>query len=80
MTNPHGLGIDGNYLFVCDAEAGLKVYNCANPSNLVLLSTIINIYPIDVIPINKTLFVVTNAGFKIYDYSNISDIRLISSM
>ncbi|MBK9190108.1 MAG: hypothetical protein IPM77_00685 [Crocinitomicaceae bacterium] len=26
MTNPHGLGISGNALFICDGEDGLKIF------------------------------------------------------
>jgi len=28
MTNPHGLGKQGDLLFICDGNAGLKVFGC----------------------------------------------------
>jgi hypothetical protein len=31
MEEPYGLGIDKNILFVCDGEAGLKVYDASDP-------------------------------------------------
>lgn len=34
MTSPHGLGKDGNILFICDGDAGLKVYDATNPFNI----------------------------------------------
>ncbi|MCX6327500.1 MAG: hypothetical protein NT144_12760 [Bacteroidia bacterium] len=43
MTNPHGLGKDGDLLFICDGSAGLKVYDAADPKNIqdiALMSTI----------------------------------------
>ena len=31
LTNPHGLGKDGDLLFICDGTAGLKVYDASDP-------------------------------------------------
>ena len=38
LSNPHGLGIDGNLLFICDGSAGVKVLDVTNPSGIRLLS------------------------------------------
>lgn len=37
MTSPHGLGIDGNLLFICEGESGLKVFDITNEHNIQLL-------------------------------------------
>ncbi|MDP2423020.1 MAG: hypothetical protein Q8M23_01615, partial [Bacteroidales bacterium] len=29
--NPHGLGIDNGILFICDGDAGLKIFNASDP-------------------------------------------------
>ncbi len=31
MTNPHGLGVHGNLLYICDGEDGVKVYDITDP-------------------------------------------------
>lgn len=80
MTNPHGLSKDGNYLFICDGRDGLKVYNASDVNNLQLQKTISGIETYDVIAYNKVALVVAKDGLYQYDYSSISDIRLLSKM
>ncbi len=36
MSNPHGLGINGDDIYVCDGSAGLKVYDGTNKSSIQL--------------------------------------------
>ena len=40
MTNPHGLTKDNNLLFICDGKDGLKMYDAADPLNIVLKKAI----------------------------------------
>lgn len=80
MTNPHGLSKDGNTLFICDGAAGLKVYNAANVSNLQLIKTVPGIETYDVIAYNSVALVVAKDGLYQYDYSNLSNIRLLSKI
>ncbi|HYG38287.1 MAG TPA: hypothetical protein VD908_06700 [Cytophagales bacterium] len=76
MTNPYGLGIDQNKLFVCDD--GLKVYDATDPLNLQLLKHFeINAY--DVIPDNGRLSVIGSDGFYQYSYSG-SEITFLSKL
>jgi len=77
MTNPYGLGIDGNLLFICDGNAGLKVYDATNKSLLRQLKVFPNIQTYDVIPADGYLFMIGNDGFYLYDYSDINNIRQI---
>jgi len=80
MFNPHGLGTDGNLLFVCDGTAGLKIYNKSNP--LAIITSQIAHYPdfdtYDVIPMNGILMLVGKGGIYQYDYSNPENIIQIS--
>jgi hypothetical protein len=82
MTNPHGLGKDGDLLFICDGMAGLKVYNAANPQ--LLLGNLVYTYPAivayDVIPIGKVLVLIGDNGLFQYDYSNVKNITLLSTI
>ncbi len=82
MTNPHGLGKDGNLLFICDGSAGLKVYDASNPRTV--SSHLIYAYPgiktFDVIPVGDVLVMIGDDGLYQYNYSNIQNISLISTI
>lgn len=80
MFNPHGLGTDGDLLFVCDGTAGLKIYDKSDP--LAILTSQIAHYPdfdtYDVIPMNGVLMLVGEGGIYQYDYSDPENIVQIS--
>lgn len=82
MVNPNGLGKDGDLLFICDGSAGLKVYDAADPktitSHLIYSYPSINAY--DVIPIGDVLVLIGDDGLYQYDYSDIQNISLLSSI
>lgn len=78
MLNPHGLGIDGNMLFVCEGDHGLKVFDATNPVDLVETQFIKNIRTYDVIPRNKVLLVVGKDGLFQYDYSDANNLKQLS--
>ena len=82
MNNPHGLGKDGDMLFVCDGSAGLKVFNTADPK--LILDNLMFSYPginaFDVIPIGKVLVLIGDDGLYQYDYSNVKNITLLSKI
>jgi len=82
MAGPYGLGIDGNTLFVCDGEAGLKVFDVSDPLNIDtnLLAVFPGIVAIDVIPYNGLLFMVAEDGFYQYNYDNLEAIQLVSKI
>jgi hypothetical protein len=79
MSNPHGLGIDGNVLFVCDGKDGLKVFDAADYTTITdhPLAQFYEIQTYDVIPVNGYLFMIGDDGFYLYDYSDIKNIRQI---
>ncbi len=80
LKNPHGLGIDGKTLFVCDGSDGLKVFNAEDPLNLKKSAEFPGIHAWDVIPVNGLLFMIGEDGFFQYDYSGPDNIYLLSSI
>ena len=80
LTNPHGLSKDGNTLFICDGEEGLKIFNAANVNDIKQIKQIRNLDAYDVIAFNKLALVVTKDGIYQFDYSNLDDIKLQSKI
>ncbi len=81
MSGPNGLGKDGQVLFICDGDAGLKIYDASQPDvQLPQLAVFHDISTYDVIPVGGNLFMIGENGFYQYDYSNINNIRLLSQI
>ncbi len=82
MANPHGLGIDDDLLFICDGDAGLKVYDASDPLKITdhRIARFPDINATDVIPLNDYLFMIGSGGFYLYDYSDLQNIHLISTI
>ena len=80
LTNPHGLSKDGTTLFICDGQAGLKIYDAADVMNLKMLKQIEGIETYDVIALNGNALVVAKDGLYQYDYSSLSNIKLLSKI
>lgn len=78
MHGPLGLGIDGDILFVCDGDAGLKLFSVEDKTRVTSNQIAIfpNIKTYDVIPVNGYLFMIGKDGFYLYDYSDIQNITL----
>ncbi|TVQ86235.1 MAG: hypothetical protein EA393_12420 [Bacteroidetes bacterium] len=77
MTNPRGLGIDNDLLFICDDM--LKVFQVGgNGYDIELLQTF-NIQAIDVIPSGNRLYVVAEDGLYQYDFDGKS-VSLLSKL
>jgi len=82
MTNPQGLGKDGDLLFICDGSAGLKVYDATDPKMISehLIYSYPNIKAYDVIPIGGVLVLIGDDGLYQYNYSDVKNISLISTI
>lgn len=80
MIKPHGLGIDGGYLFVSEGEFGLKIMDATDPLNIKLLDHIKDIKTFDVIPHNGVLMVTGESGIIQYDYSDIQNLKKLSTI
>lgn len=82
MTEPHGLGIDNNTLFVCEGAHGLKVYDATDPLSITShkMAEFSDIHAYDVIPLGSILFMIGDNGFYIYDYSDVEQISLLGTL
>ena len=70
LTNPRGLGIDGDYLFICDGDGGLRMYSITAPTAPALMQVVDIEESFDVITANGLLIVVTADGYHLFDYSS----------
>ena len=82
MTEPYGLGIDNNTLFVCEGHYGLKVFDATDPLAITShkMAEFSDIHAYDVIPLGSILFMIGDNGFYIYDYSDIEQISLLGTL
>jgi hypothetical protein len=82
MTNPHGVGVDENTLFLCDGDAGLKIFDAADVMAIDFhkLAGYEDIHAYDVIPYHGILIMIGADGLYQYDYSNPADIKQLSHL
>lgn len=82
MTNPHGLGLDNNTLFICDGQDGLKAFDATdiNTIDQNLVAHYQDIHALDVIPFNNILMMIGEDGIFQFDYTNPKDMRLLSKI
>lgn len=82
MFNPHGLGIDNHILFICDGDAGLKIYDATDPMTIHMhqIAHFADIKTYDVIPVNGLLMLIGADGLYQYDYSDLDSLRLVSQI
>lgn len=80
MHNPHGLGIDNDMLFICDGDAGLKVYDKTDPLKIHLnkIAHFPEFNTYDVIPYNDILMLVGADGIYQYYYKDPENLVQIS--
>jgi len=78
MSNPHGLAKDGDVLFICDGEDGLRIFDATNVDELKLLQHIDDVDSYDVIAWNNRLLMIGSDGLFQYDYTNPSQTKLLS--
>ncbi len=79
LTKPQGLSKDGNILFVCDDDSGIRVFDATNPENPILLQTIPLNAAYDIICNNGIAMVSAKDGLHQYNYSNTNNIVKLSS-
>jgi hypothetical protein len=80
MVEPYGLGIDDSILFVCDGNAGLKIYNASDPLKISdnMLKAYQDINAFDVIPLGNVLLMIGVDGLYLYSYSDPNNITELS--
>ncbi len=79
MESPYGLGVWNNTLFVCEGNAGLKVFDATNTPELVLTDHFENIEAYDVIPLKNVLMLIGGNVLRQYNYED-NKINLISTL
>lgn len=80
MSNPHGLGIDDGNLFITEGEEGLRVLDAGDPANIKQIRHIPDLKATDVIPFNGVLIVTGSEGILQYDYTDINNLQLLSTI
>ena len=82
MQNPHGLGIDGTTLFLCEGQFGLKVFDITDVEDIDnnQIAHFTDMHAFDVIPYNEVLILIGEDGLAQYSYSNLEDITLLSTI
>lgn len=77
LSNPQGLGVTENLLFVCDN--GIKVYDISNPESPEYQKTL-SIPAYDVIPLDTLLLVATDEGLYEYEITENDELTYLSSL
>jgi hypothetical protein len=82
MDNPHGLGKDGNALFICDGSSGLRIFDASDYSKISdnQIAHYDDIQAFDIIPFNNVAMMIGSDGLFQYDYSDLTDIKLLSKI
>jgi len=80
MDDPQGVGIDGDLLFLCENEFGLKIFDISDPYNLQVVDVLEGVNVHDVIPLNGLLLLVGETNVYQVDYTERENIHVISSI
>jgi hypothetical protein len=70
MQGPYGLGLKNEKLFICDGDAGLKVYDKTDVNNIIQLNHFDDIIAFDVIPLENQLLMIGDGVLYQYKYQN----------
>lgn len=73
LSNPQGLGIKDNTLYVCDGAMGLRIFNVSNPSDARMTGTRAGYTFYDCIPYDDVLICMVEGGMVLYDISDATD-------
>lgn len=80
VGEPYGLGYSGNVLYVCDRLSGLMVFDITEPYNPLLVRSVPDVQPVDVIPFNNVLIVWTATGMALYDIADKQNPALLTQI
>ena len=80
MLNPHGLGVDGDNLFVCEGTHGIKVFDLNDPTDPQESRFIEDFHTFDVIPNNGVLIITGEDGIFQYRYDQNQNLNLLSQL
>jgi hypothetical protein len=80
LFNPHGLSKEGNLLFICDGDEGLKIYDASDRLNLKLLTHEPMSAALDVVAMNQQLIVMCQREIRFYTYHESGALNLVASI
>ncbi|MCB2208068.1 MAG: hypothetical protein KQH67_07195 [Bacteroidetes bacterium] len=80
MQDPKGLAVDGNYLFICNGDIGVVIYDFTNLQQLDYINGIAGINSYDIILHNNILILVGKDGLFQYNYDNIYQLEPLSNI
>jgi hypothetical protein len=82
MTNPKGLGIENDILFIADGKDGLRAFDNSDPTNVGTkqIAQFSDMSGYDVIPNGNTLIMVGSKGINQYDFSDRQHANILSSI
>lgn len=80
IDNPHGLGLQGNTLFVCDGTYGLRVYDVADAYFPTQIKRISGEKFYDCIPNGNILICMIEGGMALFDITDRNNISLLSKI
>src|SRR5690606_14246558 len=76
MTNPHGLSVHGDRLYICEGDYGLKVLDVSSPDKVKELSFDKSIKSKDVIALSdQYIMVIGSDGFYFIDATAAKDLK-----
>jgi hypothetical protein len=78
MHGPYGLGIERGVLFICDGDAGVKLYDTTDPYNLKPVHSFPDIKTHDVILHNEIAMLIGREGLYQYGYTYFPNVELLS--
>lgn len=80
MMQPRGMGLAGDYLFLCEGDKGLRTLNISDPHNVAFLSFKTDIHANDVIVLQDLLLVIGPDNITQFDYSDPTNLIKISEI
>lgn len=80
MQHPHGLGIDGDKLFIAEGIHGLKVFDATDIYTIGdnQLAHYSNVHAFDLIPYQDVVMLIGEDGFYQFDYTDPTELKLLS--
>lgn len=81
MINPHGLGVEGSQLFVCEGASGIKAFDISTPTRPKMVQLLNGFDAFDLIVDNGLLMVIGKTGLMQFQYDTspqAPNMRLVS--
>jgi len=80
MSSPHGLGVDNNFLFLCEGDRGFKVFDITDERDIVLMEHRDDFFAYDVIAREGVATVTGEDGIFQFSYGSEPEITQLSKI